>query len=67
MAKAGYSYFNHLDVNLDILIKAIEHAIPAPDRTEEEVGLMYVARSFDTNRPGARPGDLSGGIIGGYC
>ncbi|MCH1524421.1 MAG: translation initiation factor IF-2 subunit gamma, partial [Candidatus Thalassarchaeaceae archaeon] len=55
----------HHDVNLDILIQAIEHTIPTPDRTEEEVGLMYVARSFDTNRPGARPNELSGGIIGG--
>ncbi len=55
----------HHDVNLDILIQAIEHTIPTPDRTKEEVGLMYVARSFDTNRPGARPNELSGGIIGG--
>jgi translation initiation factor 2 subunit 3 len=55
----------HHDVNLDVLIQAIEHTIPTPDRTKEDVGLMYVARSFDTNRPGARPNDLSGGIIGG--
>jgi translation initiation factor 2 subunit 3 len=55
----------HHDVNLDILIQAIEHTIPTPDRSQEEVGLMYVARSFDTNRPGARPNELSGGIIGG--
>jgi translation initiation factor 2 subunit 3 len=55
----------HHDVNLDILIQAIEHTIPTPERSEEEVGLMYVARSFDTNRPGARPNELSGGIIGG--
>ena len=55
----------HHDVNLDILIQAIEHTIPTPDRSKEEVGLMYVARSFDTNRPGARPNELSGGIIGG--
>ena len=55
----------HHDVNLDILIQAIEHTIPTPDRSQEDVGLMYVARSFDTNRPGARPNELSGGIIGG--
>ena len=53
------------DVNLDVLIQAIEHTIPTPARTKEAAGLMYVARSFDTNRPGARPKDLSGGIIGG--
>ena len=26
---------------------------------------MYVARSFDVNRPGSRPNKLRGGIIGG--
>ena len=55
----------HHDVNLDVLIDAIEVTIPTPDRTEESNGMMYIARSFDTNRPGSRPGDLHGGIIGG--
>jgi len=45
----------HHDVNLDILIQAIEDVIPTPDRPSDETGLMYVARSFDTNRPGSRP------------
>ena len=55
----------HHDVNLDMLIKAIEETIPTPVRSEEEKGLMYVARSFDINRPGTRPEKLKGGIIGG--
>jgi len=55
----------HHDVNLDILIQAIEDVIPTPDRSSDETGLMYVARSFDTNRPGSRPVELQGGIIGG--
>ena len=55
----------HHDVNLDILIQAIEDVIPTPDRPSDETGLMYVARSFDTNRPGSRPAELQGGIIGG--
>ena len=55
----------HHDVNLDILIQAIEDVIPTPDRPSDETGLMYVARSFDTNRPGSRPAELRGGIIGG--
>ena len=55
----------HHDVNLDILINAIEDTIPTPDLREKENGLMYVARSFDINRPGARPSKLKGGIIGG--
>jgi translation initiation factor 2 subunit 3 len=55
----------HHDVNLDILINAIEDTIPTPDLRKKEDGLMYVARSFDINRPGARPSKLKGGIIGG--
>ncbi len=55
----------HHDVNLDMLISAIEETIPTPDRTDEEGGLMYVARSFDINRPGSKPNELKGGIIGG--
>ena len=55
----------HHDVNLDILIDAIEQTIPTPDHREKASGLMYVARSFDINRPGTRPAKLRGGIIGG--
>ena len=55
----------HHDVNLDILIDAIEETIPTPDLREKEDGLMYVARSFDINRPGTRPSKLKGGILGG--
>lgn len=55
----------HHDVNLDVLIEAIESTIPTPDRSEDEGGLMYVARSFDVNRPGSRPSGLRGGVIGG--
>lgn len=55
----------HHDVNLDVLIEAIEETIPTPDRVENSQGLMYVARSFDINRPGSRPSDIKGGVIGG--
>ena len=55
----------HHDVNLDILIEAIEDQIKTPDRTGEQEGVMQIARSFDINRPGARPSQLKGGIIGG--
>jgi len=55
----------HHDVNLDILIQAIEDIIPTPDHGKEKEALMYVARSFDINRPGSRPEKLRGGIIGG--
>ncbi len=55
----------HHDVNLDILIEAIEDTIPTPDRSDDDGGLMYVARSFDVNRPGSRPSEIRGGVIGG--
>ena len=55
----------HHDVNLDMLIRAIEDTIPSPKIDSDEEGLMYVARSFDVNRPGLRPSKLKGGIIGG--
>ena len=55
----------HHDVNLDILIEAIEQTIPTPNRQEDERAVMHIARSFDVNRPGTRPSKLTGGVIGG--
>lgn len=55
----------HHDVNLDVLIHAIEATIPTPDRTKDNRSIMHVARSFDINRPGTRPSQLKGGVIGG--
>ena len=55
----------HHDVNLDVLIQAIEATIPTPDRSSDKRSIMHVARSFDINRPGTRPTKLKGGVIGG--
>tara|TARA_B100001758_G_scaffold150485_1_gene129661 strand:+ start:2016 stop:3254 length:1239 start_codon:yes stop_codon:yes gene_type:complete len=55
----------HHDVNLDILIEAIEQTIPTPNRQDDERAVMHIARSFDVNRPGTRPAKLTGGVIGG--
>jgi translation initiation factor 2 subunit 3 len=52
-------------VNIDALIEAIEEAIPTPERDPKKPPLMYVARSFDINRPGTRPVELRGGVLGG--
>jgi translation initiation factor 2 subunit 3 len=52
-------------VNIDALIGAIEETIPTPVRDSAKPPLMYVARSFDINRPGTRPTDLQGGVLGG--
>ncbi|MCI4342742.1 MAG: translation initiation factor IF-2 subunit gamma [Thermoplasmata archaeon] len=52
-------------VNIDALIGAIEETIPTPVRDPKKPPLMYVARSFDINRPGTRPAELKGGVLGG--
>ena len=52
-------------VGIDALIGAIEATIPTPPRDAAKPPLMYVARSFDVNRPGTRPRDLRGGVLGG--
>lgn len=51
--------------NIDRLIQAIEEHIPTPKRDLTSSPRMYVARSFDVNRPGARPEKLVGGVLGG--
>jgi translation initiation factor 2 subunit 3 len=51
--------------NIDYLVKAIEDRIPTPKRDPSKPLLMYVARSFDVNKPGAEPEELVGGVIGG--
>ncbi|HDD57480.1 MAG: translation initiation factor IF-2 subunit gamma [Thermoplasmata archaeon] len=55
----------HHDINIDVLIQAIEKKIPTPDRDLSKDPIMYVARSFDVNKPGTRPDDLKGGVVGG--
>ncbi|MCI4362739.1 MAG: translation initiation factor IF-2 subunit gamma [Thermoplasmata archaeon] len=52
-------------VNIDALIGAMQETIPTPTRDATKPPLMYVARSFDINRPGTRPKALRGGILGG--
>ena len=55
----------HHDANIDVLIKAIEEVIPTPEYDLSKPPRMYIARSFDVNKPGTRPKDLIGGVIGG--
>jgi translation initiation factor 2 subunit 3 len=55
----------HHDINIDVLIKTMQEIIPTPKRDTEKPPLMYVARSFDVNRPGAKASELKGGVVGG--
>ena len=52
-------------INLDVLIEALEERIPTPKHDLTRPPRIYVARSFDVNRPGTKPEDLLGGVIGG--
>lgn len=53
------------NVNIDILLEAIQSMIPTPERKSDADPIMFVARSFDINRPGYTPKELVGGVIGG--
>ena len=53
------------EVNLDLLIDAIESEIPTPDRDPDTDPRVYVARSFDINKPGTTWEGLHGGVLGG--
>jgi translation initiation factor 2 subunit 3 len=53
------------EVNIDLLIGAIEEEIPTPEREPGADTRMHVARSFDINRPGTTWEDLTGGVVGG--
>ncbi len=55
----------HFKINIDKVLEAIEKHIPTPKRDESLPFKMYVARSFDVNRPGMPIAKLSGGVIGG--
>ena len=52
-------------VNIDALIEAIEKTIKTPKRDSKKEPLMFVARSFDINKPGAEIRGIKGGVLGG--
>jgi translation initiation factor 2 subunit 3 len=53
------------NINIDLLVEAIEDTIPTPKRDVDKDPLLFVARSFDINRPGTAIKDLAGGVLGG--
>jgi len=52
-------------INIDALIQAIEETIKTPKRDLKKEPRMFVARSFDINKPGTPVKKLKGGVIGG--
>jgi len=52
-------------INISELIEAIETNIPSPKLDVKKPLKMYCARSFDINKPGTKPKELQGGVLGG--
>jgi len=52
-------------VNIDALLQTIQETITSPSRNKDQDPLLFVARSFDVNRPGADYKSLTGGVLGG--
>ncbi len=53
------------NVNIDVLLQAIQQFVLTPARDLNKEPIMLVARSFDINKPGAKPEKLFGGVLGG--
>ncbi len=53
------------NINIDVLLEAIDKYIKPKDRNENAELYMYVARSFDVNKPGTEINNLKGGVLGG--
>lgn len=53
------------NINIDAIFKAIQEHITPPKFNPGENPMMYVARSFDVNKPGTKPTKIRGGVIGG--
>ena len=53
------------EINLDVLLNAMEEKIPTPKRDPSKPPIMHIIRSFDINKPGTLIEELEGGILGG--
>ncbi len=51
--------------SLTPLLMALEETIPSPKRDETADPVLYVARSFDVNRPGTKIDRIIGAVFGG--
>ena len=51
-------------INIDVIIGEI-CSIPLPERDLKKEPLLFIARSFDINKPGSDPLKMFGGVLGG--
>src|SRR3989338_4963833 len=52
-------------IGLGNLLRAIEETVPTPHRDPSKSPIMFVARSFDINKPGTAFDKMLGGVLGG--
>ncbi|MDE1854792.1 MAG: translation initiation factor IF-2 subunit gamma [Candidatus Micrarchaeota archaeon] len=52
------------NVNVDVVLAELAN-LPVPQRDTTSDPAMYIARSFDVNRPGTKIKDIKGGVVGG--
>ncbi len=52
------------EINIDALLDVIV-GMDVPQRNTKSDPIMYIARSFDVNKPGTKIQDLVGGVVGG--
>lgn len=53
------------NVNINKIFEAIQKTIPTPTRDLDKKPIMFIARSFDVNKPGSEIAKLNGGVLGG--
>ncbi len=53
------------NININYIIEAIQEYIASPKFDSSKDPLMYVARSFDINKPGTEISSIGGGVLGG--
>ncbi len=53
------------NINIDLLVNMIQEQFPTPKRDESKEPIMFIARSFDINKPGTEISKIHGGVFGG--
>ena len=54
-----------LNVNIDLLLENIQEKFKTPKRDSKKDPIMFTARTFDINKPGASANKILGGVLGG--
>ncbi|MBI2673505.1 translation initiation factor IF-2 subunit gamma [Candidatus Woesearchaeota archaeon] len=52
-------------INIDVLLQTIQEKFITPERDMTKDPIMFIARSFDINKPGIEINKLVGGVLGG--